>query len=127
GLGNRQGAPASNGQATWLARFYPNVLWSAPGAAAPADFLAVTSASQSIATEGSYTFDSSQNLVADVQSWFTNAASNFGWILICEDESAIGTARRFGSREDPANAPALVIEYIQPTPPHVTLTPVADT
>ena len=34
-------------------------------------------------------------------------ATNFGWILVCGDELNPDSARRFGSREDSANAPAL--------------------
>ena len=96
-----QGNSATNGEATWRARFHPDVLWSVPGAAAPVDYVATASAMQSIAAEGSYTFDSTAGLVADVQSWLSNSATNFGWILICEDEASAATARRFGSREDP--------------------------
>ena len=125
--GSSTGAPAKSGEATWQARFHPNLLWSVPGAAAAADFSSPGSATQDIGSGGSYSFESTPDLVADVQNWFTNTAGNFGWILICDDEATPGTARRFGSREDSANAPSLVLQYSQPTPPHVTLTPVADT
>lgn len=111
--GGNLGSPATPGEATWLARFHPDVLWSAPGGSAPADFGSVVSASQSIAGAGNYTFSSS-TLVQDVENWLTNAASNFGWILVCEDELTLGDARRFGSREDPPNAPTLKLEYIPP-------------
>ena len=49
---------------------------------------------------GSYTFGPNTNLVADVQQWLLNPATNFGWALISESENTLFTARRFGSRED---------------------------
>ena len=82
-----------------------------PGAAPPADFVEGASATQSIDGFGSYVFSSSAELVADVQNWLSNPSGNFGWILICDDEAIAGSAHRFGSREDPANAPSLAVEY----------------
>jgi hypothetical protein len=61
-------------------------------------------------------------MLADVQDWFNNAATNFGWILICEDEMTLVSDRRLGSREDPQNTPVLMIEYSLPANPRVTLT-----
>jgi hypothetical protein len=60
---------------------------------------------------GAYTFASASNLIADVQAWLTNPASNFGWVLMSQSENITETARRFGSREDADNAPTLVVEY----------------
>jgi hypothetical protein len=125
--GGNTGAPASGGDATWVAAFHPDALWSAPGSAATADYAATASASQTFPGVGGYSFESSPDLIADVQNWLTNAANNFGWILICEDEGEALTARRFGSREDEANMPALIIDYTQPQRPRVTLSPEADT
>jgi len=51
-------------------------------------------------------------LVADVQFWADHPDQNYGWIVISESESTPYTARRFGSREDPPNAPTLQLEYI---------------
>ena len=48
-------------------------------------------------------------MVADVQSWLDNPASNFGW-LVLGDETAIATAKRFDTRES-ASPPVLTIEY----------------
>ena len=127
GEGGNTGAPANNGEATWLAAFYPDTLWSVPGAGAPTDYVATASASQVIAGPGGYSFDSSPDLIADVQNWLTNTAVNFGWIIVCEDESEPTTARRFASREDLANMPALIIDYTQPQRPRVTLQTAADT
>jgi len=53
-------------------------------------------------------------MVADVQLWLDNPQTNFGWILVCNDETDGFTARRFGSREDTNNAPQLFIDYLPP-------------
>jgi hypothetical protein len=47
-------------------------------------------------------------MVADVQAWVNNGATNFGWILMAQDEN--GAAVRFASREG-SPAPSLVIDY----------------
>ena len=49
-------------------------------------------------------------MVADVQAWLDNPASNFGW-LVLGDETAIATAKRFDTRES-ASPPMLTIEFI---------------
>ena len=61
-----------------------------------------------------YTFASMPALVADVQAWLDDPATNFGWMLMCETEEANFTARRFASREDTARAPYVLIEYAPP-------------
>lgn len=108
-----QGAPASPGEATWLARFAqtgPN--WAAPGGQAGADFVAASSAGQSIYSTANspYIFTSSK-LAADVQLWLDNPGTNFGWMLLADNEAPNFTARRFGSREDAVNAPQLIVQY----------------
>ena len=105
------GSSAEAGQATWNARFYPNVLWSLPGAAAPIDFTNTVSATAFIRGTNRYTFNTTPALVADVQAWLNNPAANFGWILRSENETTEFTNRRFASREDAVNAPSLLIEY----------------
>jgi hypothetical protein len=62
---------------------------------------------------GTYTF-ASTNLVADVQFWLDHPTNNFGWIMISHSESTMATARRFGSREDSRNAPALTVVFTPP-------------
>ena len=53
-------------------------------------------------------------MIADVQSWLDNPATNFGW-LVLGDESASATAKRFDTRES-ASPPVLTIEYTRTTP-----------
>ena len=118
GVGN-SGTAATNGEATWNARFYPTNLWSAPGAAISNDYSGVVSAALLVSNLGSYTFSSNSNLVSDVQQWLLHPTNNFGWILVCEAESTAFTARRFASREDPTNTPALQVQYLVPVPPRL--------
>src|SRR3984893_5188549 len=120
--GEGDGAPATPNDATWRHRFFDTIFWTAQGG----DFSAAVSASQSVGTVGQYTWSSAQ-MVADVERWLDNPASNFGW-LVLGDESAIATAKRFDTRES-ASPPMLTIEFIPgprvlPTPrPHPTPRP----
>lgn len=116
------GAPAMPNDATWRHRFFDTIFWSMQGG----DFSAIVSASQSVGPVGQYTWSSAQ-MVADVQSWVNDPASNFGW-LVLGDESAAGTTKRFDTRES-ASPPVLTIQYLSaprsaPTPrPHPTSPP----
>lgn len=111
-----QGMPASPGEVTWLHSFYPSNEWSAPGGAFGVDFSATSSSFQFIygVSESPYRFASTPEMVGDVQGWVNEPQSNFGWILICDDEGTIFTARRFASREDTDAMPRLEIEYLVP-------------
>lgn len=116
GRGSGQtGSTALSGEATWNARIEGGANWSSPGAAAPGDYSAATSASVLVTEVGLYTFSSTAGLVADVQNWVNNPANNFGWICQAQSESASTTARRWASRESGANAPSLLIHYTLPT------------
>lgn len=99
------GAPATPNDATWRHRFFDTIFWSTQGG----DFSATVSASQLVGVVGQYTWSSAQ-MVADVQAWLDNPASNFGW-LVLGDETAIATAKRFDTRES-ASPPMLTIEFI---------------
>ena len=98
------GAPATPNDATWRHRFFDTVFWAMEGG----DFSATVSASQSVGPVGQYTWSSPQ-MVADVQSWVNNPDSNFGW-LVLGDESVLGSAKRFDTRES-SSPPVLTIEY----------------
>jgi hypothetical protein len=114
GEGNKNdktGSQATTGESTWNSRMFLLPQWGAPGGKAGTDFATDTSSSTFVSGLGPYTFASSPNMVADVQFWLDSTNSNFGWILISQDEASDSTARRFASREGGANAPALVIEY----------------
>ncbi|MDB6026776.1 MAG: hypothetical protein JWM68_2999 [Verrucomicrobiales bacterium] len=112
-----QGAPATTGEATWNNRLALTTnAWTVPGAASPDDFSPVVSASAAVfdSHDSPYHFGTSPGLEADVQFWLNNPQLNYGWIFISESEGEIFTARRFGSREDPDNAPALAIDFFPP-------------
>jgi hypothetical protein len=122
--GEGEGAPATTNDATWRHRFFDTIFWTTEGG----DFSATVSASQSVGTVGMYTWSSSQ-MVADVQSWLNDPATNFGW-LVLGDESEIATAKRFDTRES-ASPPVLTIQF-RPAPaprprptPHPRPTPSA--
>ena len=102
------GAPATPNDATWRHRFYDTIFWTMQGG----DFSPTVSASQSVSLVGQYVWSSAQ-MVADVQSWLDNPASNFGW-LVLGDESTSPTAKRFDTRES-ASPPVLTIQYTEPT------------
>jgi hypothetical protein len=122
--GEGEGAPATTNDATWRHRFFDTIFWTTEGG----DFSATASASQSVGAVGMYTWSSPQ-MVADVQSWLSDPASNFGW-LVLGDESEIATAKRFDTRES-ASPPVLAIQFRPaPTPrprptPRVRPTPSA--
>lgn len=101
------GAAATTNDATWVARFFPSTNWTTPGG----DFQASASASASVSGVGLYTWNSTAQLVADVQGWLNNPATNFGWI-VRSNESATQTTKRFSSKEDTASLrPALTITF----------------
>jgi hypothetical protein len=102
------GVTPSEGDATWTHAISPLTAWAELGG----DFSSSTSAVQSVGGIGVYTWGSTPQLVADVQSWLDNPTSNYGWLLK-GDETIDRSAKRFDSREHPtvANRPTLEIEY----------------
>jgi glucose/arabinose dehydrogenase len=73
------------------------------------------------------TFSSTEQLVADVQSWLIDPSSNFGWILK-GDEIQSNNARRMASREEMTDTkPLLSIVYSIPSVvDHLALTLITD-
>lgn len=107
-----QGGPAAPGDATWLHTFADTSFWENPGG----DFDTTASASRDVDRFSAYTWGSTPEMVADVQGWLDAPETNFGWILI-GNEDAFPTAKRFGSRENPDSEarPVLTIFYSLPT------------
>lgn len=108
GGGGGGGAGATDGDATWTHAVKAGSAWSSPGG----DFESTASATVGVAGNGGYTWESTDQLVADVQAWLDDPDSNFRWIVI-GDESSSKTAKRFASREASSEnrRPQLVIEY----------------
>ena len=103
------GTAAAAGDATWLHTFYSSAFWTTAGG----DFDPTASATTSVKTAGTYTWGTSAGLVADVQGWLDTPASNFGWILVHDDEVTVTTAKRYASREhsDASLRPRLEIGF----------------
>lgn len=106
------GAPATMGDASWDFSAFPDTMWDDPGG----DF-GTLSALVSVDDVGQYTW-SGPGLVADIENWIANPSSNFGWMLLGNDGSGVGTAKRFSSREDSEMVrPTLVITGMGLVPP----------
>lgn len=103
------GAPATNGDATWLHRFFPDVTWTNPGG----DFLAMSSASVMVGAANQFFTWTGDSVVADVQHWVNMPHMNFGWALL-GDEMTSANTKRFDSRQGttPANHPILIVTYL---------------
>jgi hypothetical protein len=115
GIGAGRGSPATTNEATWNDRFaFANAPWISPGGAPESDYLTNSSAETFISDTSTYDFRFG-TLAQEVQFWLDHPTSNFGWMLIPRDETELSTARRFGSREDPDNAPFLDITFIPAT------------
>jgi hypothetical protein len=116
------GAESAPGDATWIHTFFDTAFWSSPGG----DFSSIVSASTPVDVTGDYAWSGS-GLVADVQGWVSNPATNFGWAII-GNEVTPASAVRFGSRENSTTPPHLNVTYLVtgPTPtPAPTATPTA--
>lgn len=106
GAGGGDGTAATTGDATWVHRFFSTSSWTSTGG----DFVAASSASTVVnLTHGQYTW-SGAGLIADVQSWIDNPATNFGWILRGA-EAIISSSARFNSKESPTGKPTLTVQY----------------
>lgn len=105
------GAPAEAGDATWLHTFFDGIFWTTAGG----DFAAAASASQMVGFEPGFVAWTGAGLADDVRAWVDAPASNFGWLLRC-DESLDASAKRFDSREniEPTFWPSLRVDFTPP-------------
>lgn len=106
------GEASQPGDATWIHRSKPTLLWAAPGG----DFIAAASATRIVgATGGAYDWSSNAGLVADVQAWLDTPAVNHGWIVL-GFEGGGTSAKGFAAREtaSPGDRPTLTIAYDPP-------------
>ncbi len=102
-----EGAAAQAGDATWIWSFWPDVPWNTAGG----DFAAVSSGQADVDAIGTYTFGSSDDMIADVAGWKDDPEANFGWILIGTE--GVTAVERLHSRShvDAAKRPVLEVEY----------------
>jgi hypothetical protein len=110
-----QGAPAMPGDVTWIHSTFEGTLWNTPGG----DYLPGPRAAATADSFGqAVTWGSTPALVADVQAWLNNPASNRGWLIRHIDEGPNLTAKSFATREneDPGIRPTLTVEFTPPGP-----------
>ena len=103
------GAPAQAGDATWLHTFYNTSFWTTPGG----DFSPTISATTPVGAVNTTHQWGGSGLLADVQSWVSNPASNFGWVIRA-NEIDVASAQRLDSREHTTHPPQLTITYQVP-------------
>ena len=109
--GSGDGADSQTGDATWLHKFFSNQFWVNPGG----DFSPTASGVKAIGASGaSYTWSSTVQMVADVQSWLNNSTTNFGWLL--KGDETQRSSKRFDSGESTtaSRQPVLTIDYTAP-------------
>ncbi|MEX0330658.1 MAG: DNRLRE domain-containing protein [Puniceicoccaceae bacterium] len=101
-----RGISAETGDVTWTHTFYSDQFWANQGG----DFVASPSATISVSGSGKYNW-SGTSMVADVQAWIDNPATNFGWIVIGDETQQ--SSKRFYSRHwsNAADRPMLTITY----------------
>jgi len=111
-------ADASPNEANFTHRFaFTPETWGQPGGQSGVDYVPAPSTTTWVYEAGNpYSFDSTASLVADVQLWLDQPGTNFGWMLIVQNETDNFTARRFGSRESAFDAPRLSVTYQAPPP-----------
>lgn len=107
------GEAAQAGNATWIDNFFQQSQWDSPGG----DFVAESSSQTATSrNRGDTVTFSSERMAQDVQAWLDNPNTNFGWILIGEEEGT-RNARRFVSSEgEESQRPQLTIEFTTVVP-----------
>ncbi len=103
------GSAATAGEVTWNSAKHITTTWTTAGG----DFIVTPSASTAVTGNGAYTWNSTSDMVANVQNWLNSPSTNYGWLLKSDDEATAFTARRFGAKE--GGAPAiLTVQYFSP-------------
>jgi hypothetical protein len=103
-------AAATNDDATWVNRVHPATAWTTAGG----DVAAMPDATVTTNGMGTVTF-SSASVVAAVQRWVDNSATNQGWLVRNATETGTRTAIRFNTRENAtvASRPVLQVTYAE--------------
>lgn len=107
-------------EATWNLRLLPSTGWVAGGGQEDDDYLSTPSAIAPIDIAPTTNDFSSPGMVADVQLWVSDPATNFGWMVIAVD-GQLGSGKQLGSRENLAAQPFLAVEYTLPSAPGAAL------
>jgi hypothetical protein len=108
------GSVAIPNAATWNSRHHGSIAWATPGGQIGTDFANNPSATTTVSDLGPYSWGSSTELVDDVKSWIADPSANYGFMLISQGESQLGTGRRFSSSEQPGgliSPPQLVVTF----------------
>jgi hypothetical protein len=105
------GAQSKTSDPTWIHASFPARSWSKAGG----DFDPAADSTTDVSDFGNYTWGTSASMVARVQSWVDQPATNFGWMLI-GPESTARTAKMFDSRQIAVetNRPSLTVEFTRP-------------
>ncbi|NET28501.1 MAG: DNRLRE domain-containing protein [Okeania sp. SIO1I7] len=105
-----RGDRSTEGDATWIHSFYDSQFWSNPGG----DFSERVSAVTTVGDKGVYTWESTSEMVADLQQWLDNPDDNFGWLLL-GNETVSKTVKGFASSEnpEPSAQPQLRVVYVE--------------
>jgi hypothetical protein len=114
--GEGSGTEPDAGNATWVHREYPDVMWGSPGGDFDVEPLATTLVlPPPRAGTVEVSWGATEAMIADVQRWLDEPSSNFGW-LILGDDATRQTTKRVASREneDEGLRPRLLIEYFPP-------------
>jgi hypothetical protein len=113
------GAPSTTGDVTWYYSSYnasnpsKSTPWTTPGGSFSSTVSGSAVDSDTNGTEELVTWNSTQQMVADVQSWLNNPSTNYGWLLQ-GDEAEGQTAKRYESAEandGSVDVPTLQITY----------------
>lgn len=107
------GATSTANDATWIHTFFDTQTWTTAGG----DFNPTASATTNYGIDNNVTmtFQSNNDLIADVQLWLDTPENNFGWIVL-GDEVETQNARRLNTHENNSGQPELIIDYTPPDP-----------
>lgn len=114
--GSGNGGAATAADATWLYRFFGGQTWTNPGG----DFGSLSASTTVSAKDVTYGW-TGPGMVAAVQAWVNNGATNNGW-MVRGDEAVANSAKRFNSRtnSDLATRPKLTVTFSAVPEPSAT-------
>jgi len=109
-LRDGNGVSSKTNDATWIHRFFSNTRWTNAGG----DFDSSTdSAAAADAAGTDVVFNATTAMIARVQGWVDQPSTNFGWIVIGNENGSRST-KRLSSREstNTSDRPTLAIDYL---------------